>query len=163
MNAVLDQIEEPELLLKQAIRDMQEMLDQDEQQIKLKQHEQQQLTKKKASLDSTLDEIETQLPLCFQSEKENLARSLVKRKLEAQQNIKAITQKYSTLEESMEKLISRVKEQQSQLENMQQKAEIFGEETLNNSAASWDNAAPSVQDDDIEIAFLHEKQKWSTS
>ena len=51
VNAVIDQLEEPELLLKQAIREMEETLNNDERQLKLLNLEQQQHHKKQQELD----------------------------------------------------------------------------------------------------------------
>lgn len=163
MNAVLDQIEEPEILLKQSIRDMQEMLDQEERQINLNKHELKQLSNKEQTLKQTLEELEEQLPICFKSDKDDLARSLIKRKLETQQSIKTISLKITTLTNRLEESEARVKEQRIQLESMKQKAEIFSVEELSVSSESWNNPASSVQQDDVEIAFLHEKQKWRAS
>jgi len=163
MNAVLDQIEEPALLLKQAIRDMQETLDHDERQIKLNKHTLKQLSNKETELTQSIDEVEEQLTVCFKSNKDDLARSLIKRKLEIKQNIKTISGKYSVLKETLEQCKSRFEEQQSQLESMRQKAEIFTQEDSSFAATSWDNSASTIQDTDVEIAFLQEKQKWSAS
>ena len=163
MNAVLDKIEEPELLLKQSIRDMEESLDHDKRQIKLGTHELKQLTNKKDELIQMLAEIEEQLNICFKSEKDILARSLIKRKLETQQTLKAINKNLSSLEEALQQLSTQFKEQKSLLESMKQKAEIFSHKTEKDVSTSWKTTTSSVQDEDIEIAFLHEKQKWSAS
>lgn len=163
MNAVLDKIEEPELLLKQSIRDMEESLDHDERQIKLSTHELKQLANKEDELTQALTEIEEQLSICFKSEKDDLARSLIKRKLEIQQTLKTISKKLSSLEEALQQLTAQFKEQKSLLESMKQKAEIFSHETETHASSSWEASTSSVQDEDIEIAFLHEKQKWSAS
>ena len=47
---------------------------------------------------------------------------------------------------------------------MKQKADIFKHDsTINNNDDHWNIHSPSVQDEDVEVAFLHEKQKWSQS
>ena len=163
MNAVLDQIEEPEMLLKQAIREMEETLAQDERQIKLQEYEHKQLSTKEKEVKQSLTEIEDQLSLCFKSKKDDLARTLIKRKLEGQQTLKSLSRKTSALEESIDHLKAQFKEQQSQLGSMKQKAEIFTQDNTDQSVASWGDSSFTVQDEDIEVAFLHEKQKWSQS
>ncbi|MGH8514681.1 MAG: PspA/IM30 family protein, partial [Gammaproteobacteria bacterium] len=72
LHAVLDRIEEPEVLLRQAIREMEEDLSSDEQRIKLMKHEQGQIAGRLSDLDQQLAEIEEQLDVCFASKKEDL-------------------------------------------------------------------------------------------
>jgi hypothetical protein len=45
---------------------------------------------------------------------------------------------------------------------MQQKAEAFLDENRVNST-NWVNSPVAVRDEDVEVAFLYEKQKWSES
>jgi len=161
MNAVLDQIEEPELLLKQAVREMEETLTHNEKQIRLLELENQQYTKKEQDLKQTLADLEKQIALCFKSKKEELAKVLIRRKLELEQLIAALLRKTSTSEDTIVQLKTQFTEQQSQLSSMKQKAEIFSQNTSNDSA--WDKQTFSVHDEDVEVAFLHEKQKWSES
>jgi len=83
-HAVLDRIEEPELLLKQAIREMEEELASSEQRIRYLQQEQQQLSVKEDDIEQALSSLDEEMDICFASGREELARKLVKRKLEAQ-------------------------------------------------------------------------------
>jgi phage shock protein A len=164
MNAVLDQIEEPELLLKQAIREMEETLSNNERQIKLLDLEQQKLANKETDIKQSLTEMDEQLKVCFESGKDELARSLIKRKLETSQYLKSLMAKITHSTESANQLKSQLKEHQSQLNSMKQKAVIFKHDsTINNHDEHWNIHSPSVQDEDVEVAFLHEKQKWSQS
>ena len=77
-HAVLDNIEEPEQLLKQAIRDMEDNLAETEQRILLCANDQEALSVRRMELQNAIDEINAQLDLCFASEKDELARSLIK-------------------------------------------------------------------------------------
>jgi phage shock protein A len=162
MNAVLDQIEEPELLLKQAIREMEETLSNSERQIKLLALEQQKLLGQEDELKQSLTDLDKQLKLCFESDKDNLARSLVKRKLETSQYLKLVHTKISHSAEATNHLKVQLKEQQSQLSNMKQKADIFKQDN-SASDSNWTVNSPAIQNEDIDIAFLAEKQKWSQS
>ena len=77
-HAVLDQIEEPEMLLKQAIREMEDELAETEQRIRVCAHDQEALTTRKSEVDSKLSEIDDELDLCFASKKDDLAKGLIK-------------------------------------------------------------------------------------
>lgn len=162
MNAVLDKIEEPELLLKQSIRDMEESITTDERQIRLWEHERQQLSNNHEQLAETLTDLEEKLALCFKSSKDDLARSLAKRKLETQQAMLLLSGKISAFKEKITRSTRQLTEHQAQLTGMKQKAEAF----LGKNRASpthWDNPSATVRDEDVEVAFLVEKQKWSAS
>ena len=164
MNAVLDQIEEPELLLKQAIREMEETLSNNERQIKLLDLEQQQRVSKETEIKQSLAEIERQLKLCFESNKDELARSFIKRKLETNQYLNSFTKKILHSSQTTNQLKAQLTEHQSQLNSMRQKADIFKtDNTINNTDIHWNIHSPSVQDEDVDVAFLYEKQKWSQS
>lgn len=163
MNAVLDKIEDPESLLKQSIRDMQASLDADERQLQLFEIELKQLNAKSLELSRSLEEIKDQLKLCFKSNKEELARSLIKRKLESEQAKLFLSRKKEALKGSIDQLKTRLKEQQSLFDSMQQKADVFSEVDDISIPPQWDFKGNSINDDDVEIAFLHEKEKWSAS
>lgn len=162
MHAVLDKIEEPELLLKQAIREMEESIASDERQIRCWEHEQQQLINRHDQLAETLTDLEGKLSLCFKSNKDDLARSLLKRKLETQQAKLLLAEKIAALKEKISQLTQQLTEHQAQLADMKQKAEVFLDENRCNST-NWESSPVAVRDEDVEIAFLYEKQKWSES
>lgn len=164
MNAVLDKIEEPELLLKQSIREMEETLVLDERTIKLLDFEQQQLIRKKNEIKQSLTELEPKLLVCFESDKDDLAHSLIKRKLETEQYLKVLAGKVSHSVENISQLTSQLKEHQNLLVSMKQKAEIFTHNpTTKTTDSRWNNPSFFIRNEDVEVAFLHEKQKWSQS
>ncbi|OUR73613.1 hypothetical protein A9Q78_02765 [Methylophaga sp. 41_12_T18] len=163
VNAVIDQLEEPELLLKQAIREMEETLNNDERQLKLLNLEQQQHQKKQQELAENLTQLEQQIALCFKSDKTDLAKKLIRRKLETEQFQSAIMVIADKTEDTIKHLHTQLQEQQSQLSSMKQKADIFSQTTTDTSASTTYNDHAAVQDEDVEVAFLHEQQKWSAS
>ncbi len=162
IHAVLDKIEEPELLLKQAIWEMEESIASDERQIRCWEYEQQQLTNKHGHLAESLDDLEDKLSLCFKFNKDDLARSLIKRKLETQQTKQLLTEKITALKEQTARLIRQLTEHQAQLTGMKQKADAFLDENRVNPT-HWDNPGVGIRDEDVEVAFLYEKQKRSES
>ena len=164
MHAVLDKIEEPEMLLKQAIREMEESIATDERQIRRWQYEQQQLTNKHGQLVESLSDLEDKLSLCFKSKKDDLARPLIKRKLETQQTKQLLSEKITALKEQIDRLTKQLTEHQAQLMGMKQKADAFLDENRTGTT-HWGNqpVTVTVPDEDVEVAFLYEKQKWSGS
>jgi len=81
LHAVLDRIEEPETLLRQAIREMEEQQAADEQCLHDLDRDTGQLAARQEELGSALAGMEGELDLCFAHGKDDLARALIKRKL----------------------------------------------------------------------------------
>jgi len=169
-HAVLDQIEEPEALLKQAIRDMEDNLANTEQRIALCAHDQDALSQRRRELEGSIAEINVQLDICFESEKDDLAKSLIKKKLEAERLLKRLCSKHSTNENYLEDQRAMLEENRATLEGLQQKAELFAQRTPahNGGDSEFDDIAwmareMSVGSDEVEIAFLHEKSTRSPS
>jgi len=158
-HAVLDRIEEPEVLLRQAVREMEEDLASDEQRSRILQQEQGQLTARETDLEQTLHEIEEQLDVCFDSGNDDLARACIKRKLETQRFCKNLSRKRQALQEALDDLDTRLRENRARLESMRQKAELLAEENARARPADNCNLPDiAVRDEDVEVAFLREKQ-----
>ena len=158
-HAVLDRIEEPEVLLRQAVREMEEELARDEQRSKIMNHEQGQLTARENDLEQSLHEIEEQLDVCFDTGNDDLARACVKRKLEVQRCCKSLSRKRQALQKTLDDIDTRLRENRARLESMRQKAELLAEEsTCERPVDNWTLPDISVRDEDVEVAFLREKQ-----
>jgi phage shock protein A len=162
-HAVLDQIEEPEQLLKQAIRDMEDDLSVAGQHINQRAHEQESLAMRKSEQQQRLDEFEAQLDLCFESENDELAKKLIRKKLEAQRLLKHLSVKHSANERSLIEQQSRLDENRLTLEGLKQKADLFTQHApCATEKSGFDDigrlaADISIGEDEVEIAFLREK------
>ncbi len=169
-NAVLDRIEEPAQLLKQAIRDMEDELGSAERRIRVCVQDQETLGQRRAELLAKIDEIDTELDLCFANGKEDLARSLVRRKLEAKRLLKRIESKLRTNDRTLTEERRRIDENRTTLEGLKQKAEIFADREAAGTAreaecdaTAWTARELSVSDDEIDVAFLREQQARRSS
>ncbi len=80
-HAVLDRIEEPDVLLKHAIREMEQALHDTELRLNKLVREQRQLAAREAQAKATFDKLDGELDLCFESGEESLARNLIRKKL----------------------------------------------------------------------------------
>ena len=162
LHAVLDRVEEPDVLLKQAVREMEEDTARDERRIKVLDHELGQINNRMSDLEQSLSQIDTEMDICFTSGKEDLARTLIKRKLEAQQLRKVILRKQESTNASICELKTRLSDNRERLEAMRQKAELLAEEDGENEQ-SWTLPHIAIRDEDVEVAFLREKQLRSAS
>ncbi len=162
-NAVLDHIEEPAVLLKQSLREMEEQLAQDERQLKAMDRERGQIAARIADAEHSLSETEQELDICFKSSKEDLARTLVKRKLEMQRCKNLLARKRETIEQSLAAVTARLNQNRIRLEDLRQKIELLNEENHENHSPedNWSIANNLIKDEDVEVAFLREKQKRS--
>ena len=159
LHAVLDRIEEPTLLLKQAVREMEEGVTEDEKNLKIIRFEQEQAPVLQAEVDELLKELQHEINLCLDSKNEKLARSVIKRKLELRQRAKRIKQKSDGVATELASLTERLQTNRSRLMAMQQKLEILEEDQANQPghSAVYDSDI-SISEDDIEVALLREKQ-----
>jgi phage shock protein A len=163
MHAVLDRLEEPEVVLRQAVREMEDSLDQDRQRLKALSLELGQLTSRLADLDRSDQELEGELDLCFAAAKDDLARALIRRRLEGEQLRRVLTSKRESLDAQRAALQTRVHEHQGRLEAMRQTAELLAaEQPAAETDERWPGAPEfSVRAEDVEVAFLREKHQRS--
>ena len=156
VHAVLDCMEEPVIVLKQAVREMEEALQRDERQLKLTIHEASQLEKRNQDITESLARIEGELEVCFSHGRDELARTLIRRKLEAEQFRGVLARQQQTLQQSTATLQGRISECSSQLESMRQKSELLSDDRFEPN--EWPlNPEHRVRDEDVEIAYLREK------
>ena len=161
MHAVLDRIEEPEALLRQAVREMEEALGRDERRIALLSREQVLLVTRLDGVARSLADLEGELDLCFAADKQELARGLVKRKLEGQRLQRLLSSRREALERELGDLRAHMEENRGRLEGMRQKAELLAEERAVEPAGDvWPEATDvGVRDEEVEVAFLRELRK----
>jgi len=156
VHAVLDRIEEPELVLKQAIREMAEEIAQAEQRLRWLACESKRLEQHLNTHIETLSSLDNELDLCFTAGEETLARSLVKRKLIAEQQHKQATQQLAAYLRDQEALEATLVEQRQALNETQQKADSLVDTLPDIHVAVAD---PAIGQDAIDVAFLREKQR----
>ena len=159
VHAVLDRIEEPETLLKQAVRDMQEELAKGEQRLAWLRGELQQLGKKAETGQRALDDLTQELDICFAAEQHDLARSLIRRKLAQEQRHRALAEQTDAVTHEIAELDVQLAEQREQLGQMQQKVDLFCDQGVMPGVAP----EPVITADDVEVAFLKEQRLRSGS
>jgi phage shock protein A len=163
MHAVLDRIEDPEALMKHSLREMEEDLYRDVLQAKVLVREHQQITDQIARTEKQLTQFDEELDICFNSGKDDLARSLIRRKLETEQVSAKLSTQQASLMKNQAELNSRIEENSALLETMKQKVDLI---MSNNQAEPSGlrhipdiDVLPVIGDDDVEIAFLREQTR----
>ena len=166
LHAVLDQVEEPEVLLRQAVREMDAALGEDGRRAKLMQHERAELLTRERDAVSALERIAEALDVCFEAEQEDLARSLLKKRLEHERRHQSVLRRRAALEESLTGMHQRIQENHARLDSMREKLELLAAEQAQGAPApAADTGARDigVSAEEVEIAFLAEQRRRSRS
>lgn len=159
-HAVLDRVEEPDILLRQAIREMEEDLARDEQLYRRHQREREKLVRKESEFQRLCTSLSEELDVCFFAGKEDLARSVIRRKLETERSLQLLVQRRETLAAQSDQLAQRLDQNRSRYESMRQKAELFDEQNhATDTAEPWTGTDVRVRDEDVEVALLRERQR----
>lgn len=160
LHAVLDRIEEPDVILRQAVREMEEEIAADEQRHKLLLHELKQVTTRLGDLQQSIDRTQDELSICLDANNDDLARSLLKRKLEAERMLQFVVRQQEELTHTVATLAGRLQQNRGRLTAMQQKLELLVREEHEHSRIAASGLPDfSVRDEDVEVALLREKQK----
>lgn len=160
LNAVIDHIEEPEVLLKQSLREMQEGLAVSQARLKAKQAQLQQVCVFKAQAELKQQQCNEELAVCLDAENDTLARTVVRRQLENESNLSDLANKREELDLNIREQQQLVEEQLRDLQSLQQKVE-FLEATV--SPTSPNTTAGVITEEQIEVVLLKEKQRRHNS
>ena len=166
VHAVLDRIEEPETLLKQSLREMEEELATNERRVRWLVHELEQLVARNTELSRSLAKLEEELDVCFSAEEDDLARSLIRRKLQAEQLSKDLIAKIKATEKALETQRKNLEEKRRCLQETRQKAALWNRDLQSGSHRNevvWNVHEPTIGEDEVEVAFLREKRIRSTA
>ena len=159
-HAVLDRVEEPDILLRQAIREMEDDLARDEKGYQRQQQEAEQLAKKAGELERSHSALNEELDVCFAADKEDLARTLIRRRLETERSLQLLEQRREVVAAQLERLAQRLGDNRTRYESMRQKAELFDEQQREpDGIPAWQGADIRVRDEDVEVALLKERQR----
>ena len=160
VHAVLDRIEEPDVLLKHAVREMEEELAHNEQRARALEHEHETLGERQRKAAGVLKELGEQLDVCFESRNDELARKVIKRRLETERLERQVGERRAALAKELTALRATVEEQREQLDVMRQKAELLTANAAGDDVRAGDFV---VGEAEIEVAFLRERQKRQPS
>ncbi len=162
-HAVLDSIEDPYVLLKQAIRDMAMIIEQQQQSLHQTKTHFEQLEQQAVILNKQLTQLDKDLDLCFESDNERLARSIVKKKLILNQRIELNQKNIQATKLAESNLISQIQSNQEEFQLINQQAEVllanYQSSNKVNDIYARQQLDNVISEDDIEMALLNEKRK----
>ena len=101
--------------------------------------------------------------MAFGAGNEELARKLVKRKLETTRLGAHVTERRACVAKALAERIASLTEQRERLDVLRQKAELFTDVPHVEAGDEWGRTDFTVGDDEVEVAFLRERQKRNPS
>lgn len=161
-HAVLDQIEEPDLQLRQAVREMQFALDQDQRRLNLLQHEAEQLNSASSGIKTGLHSLDEELDICLNANKDDLARDLIRRKLIGEKQLQAICLQAENIESQTARLARQIDDQVQQLTSVKQKLALLVAADEQTAPGAL-NQGDAIRSEEVEIALLREKERRVTT
>lgn len=160
IHGILDNLEEPDTILKQALRDMREEIDQAVAAISVLGRQQERLQQKQQAQSQYIEELQQRLQFCFNENNENLAKSVIRKKLQAEQSLKALSRQLTNIGKEKDLKIAETEERQEKLQAIRDKLDLFSEQQVDDNEAATETST-SISQDDVELAFLYEKQRYS--
>jgi phage shock protein A len=158
LHAVLDRLEEPDVLLRQALREMEQSLLDGRRQLKAQELERQHLRSRRSQAESGAGDSDAQLDLCFAAGNTELARTLLRRKLEGERLAAWLERRIATLDASITELAASLEEQARQLQRLRDQAAVFESEAGQETHPGAGDEL-QVRDADVELALLREQRR----
>lgn len=160
-HALLDRLEAPDVLLRQALREMQEALETNQRRSQSMSLGIESVTRELAGMTTDITACDEELDLCLTENSiadntDHLARSVVRRKLTLAAEHKRLTAHQQTLISQHNVLLGQIEDQHQSLQAMQQKAALLIRETPGPALNEH-----SISDEQIDIALLAEKDARS--
>lgn len=163
-HAVLDRLEEPDLLLRQAVRDMEEQAARNAAALKALELDHEHTLRHIDEIEASLSGIGGELDLCFAAQNHNLVRILLRRRLEGERMAQHLKQRSTRQHADILQRRGALEDQRQRLEGMRQKAAIFDVESeIGKSDSDWSAPDIAVSEDDIDLALLREQQRRKVS
>ncbi len=158
MHGLLDLLEEPEVVLKQAIRDMEIEIAQGEQVLAERMQRAETLRGTAVHLEREVEALEGQIDIAFETQNEALARTFIRKKLETDHRLRSTMQALAALTVATDAMQHQIRDQNVQLDAIVKRMQDAGEPADSRPPAP--SATPSgVAEEDVEAAFLREQRK----
>ncbi|MCB0343547.1 MAG: PspA/IM30 family protein [Bdellovibrionales bacterium] len=164
IHGILDCLEEPEAIARQAVREMREEIERCEQELKTAQAEIKRNEQGIAQAAAEISNFDEQLELCFGAGDDKLAKSIIRKRLEYQRTAKTLSENKVRMEQDIASRQKQIEDYRQRLQSVEQKLELLVKQEAARSEV-FDNPAfadsiASVSDEEVEIAFLKERKKY---
>lgn len=164
IHGILDALEEPDVMLKQAVREMREEIEQSEMQLKTVTKDAQRHAQKFQELSAALIELDPQIDFCFAENNEAAVKTLLRKKLETQHVLQATENRRQALQEEINAVETELAERQEKLKAILDKMTLFSDRSMDTRHGGFDASretayCKAVTPEDVELAYLQEKRQ----
>ncbi len=159
LHAALDRLEEPQAQLQQALREMHQAIGR----LRLEQQNRTSqvagLTQQQRHLATQHQATEAELALCLDAQQEQLARTVMRRRLQLEQNLATVKRQLADGQLQLDRLGERLASQQQQLQELTRQADLASQIAAVQTPTSTPQGAPQISEADVDIALLAAQQK----
>ena len=163
LHGLLDSLEDPEEVVKQTIRDMEEALEHKEQTLAALHATLQRLTAEEQEVGRAAREIDHHIDLCFEAGNEALARNFVRKRLETERQARDVARAVEETQARRAALEHTVAEQREQLAAVVQQLNLYmatrPRQASPTAPFTPGQSGAGLTDDEVEVAFLDEKRR----
>lgn len=163
---LLDCIEDPEAMLKQAIREMENEVSRDEKTLMDLEVRTAQLQLERGDRSKTDVQLQQSIDASFAAKEEKLARAFVRRKLQGERRLKSIEEELVQISADETRIRERLSTRKEKLAEITSKAKLFEESRLDRNRRrdellrfSPKVRADQLTEEEVELAFLQEKKR----
>jgi phage shock protein A len=162
IHAVLDGVEEPDLVLKESIREMEAAVADEARRLGALEAELRRLEARREASAAARERLAEELDVCFAGGDEALARGVLRRRLEAERLERALAERRDALAEQADALERQLAEHRAELEEVRAEADARNPAS---EAAPTDRTLlrPAVTEAAVEVALLGERQRRAVS
>ncbi len=161
IHTILDRLEEPETILKQAVRDMQDEVDKATGAIAALNQQQERLQQKLQSVSEQIKKQQQQLDFCLRENNTALCKSVIRKKLQAELSFQELSELLTNISGEKQNLITKTDERKEKLQAIRDKLILFSEQTEINEAMPASDLNSIISQDDVELALLYEQQRYA--
>lgn len=165
LHGILDAVEEPEAILRQALREMEEEIANTEAQLKRLERQEERLEKNRQDYTKQHQELEQEIGFCLNENNETLAKSLIRKKLEIVQWLKEISSQLCCVNDEKVLLTAELDDRKDKLKSIREKQGLFAARYKNDWTEQLDGSddhlgSKSITEEDVELELLHQKQRY---
>ena len=160
LHAVLDHLEEPDILLKQAIRDMQASIAAAQQELDDLERQRARTAAGASDLRARREAAEAELDVCLTAGNDELARAVIRRGLEFERTLADLERAQAELEAAIADRTSVLDLHQQELAILSSRAAVFETRACKHAERTWPGA---VSPEDVDVALLKAKQTRARS
>lgn len=161
LHGLLDQIEEPDLLLKQALREMEAEHRVLTDQADTLQRQNARLQQSRQRQQQELAQLQDDLALCLAQHNDDLARALLRKQLVLQRNLEDCALQLEANQKQHQRVATQIEQQRSELERIRQQAQQL-DANKSGMGPSVTTALDTVTDAEVEVALLRAKAQFQT-